>query len=57
MNATFKGFISVDQNAVFSVEKLYGATVISENFFKLKDGINADAFIIGRTYNISGITK
>ena len=34
-----------------------GAAVISENFFKLKDGINADAFIIGRTYNISGITK
>lgn len=57
LKATFKGFIAVDQNAVFAVAKAYNGFVISETHYELKDGINADQFVIGEEYDIAGITK
>lgn len=57
MKAVFKGFISVEQNAVFAVAKTYKGFIVSENHYELKDGIDADQFIIGEEYDIAGITK
>ena len=57
MKAIFKGFVSAEQNAVFAVEKTYNGFVISETHYELKDGINADQFVIGEEYDITGITK
>lgn len=57
MKAVFKGYISVEQNAVFAVEKPYKGLVISETHYELKDGISADQFVIGEEYDIAGITK
>ena len=57
MKAVFKGFISVEQNAVFAIPKTYKGFVVSETHYELKDGINADQFVIGEEYDIAGITK
>lgn len=57
MKAVFKGYISVEQNAVFAVAKTYKGLVISEAHYELKDGITADQFVIGEEYDIAGITK
>ena len=57
MKAVFKGFISVEQNAVFSVAKTYKGFVISETHYELKDGIDADQFVIGEEYDIAGIVN
>ena len=57
MIAIFKGFISVEKNAVFAVERTYNGAVIGEKHFELKDGVNADCFIIGNKYPIDGLTK
>lgn len=55
MKATFKGFISVEMNAVFAVENVVNGFAISEKHYELKDGINADQFVIGEEYEIDGL--
>jgi len=57
LKATFKGFIAVDQNAVFAVANVYKGFAISETHYELKDGISVDQFVIGEEYDITGITK
>ena len=57
MKAIFKGFTSVEKNATFTVAVKYKGIVLSEKSFELKDGINADTYQIGQTYDISEITK
>lgn len=54
MKATFQGYVSVDKNAVFTiVANSYGFT----KEYELKDGIDADKFIIGEEYVIDGLVK
>ena len=57
MKATFKGYINVEQNAVFSVPKFYKGFQISEKHYELKDDVNADKFVIGEEYDISDLVK
>ena len=57
MKAIYKGYVSTDKNAVFSVDHKYNGVVISEKHFELKDGINADGYVIGEQYEIDGLTK
>lgn len=57
MKATFKGFTSVEKNATFSVSVKYKGVVLSEKILELKDGISADAYQIGQSYDVSEITK
>lgn len=57
MKAVFKGYISLDKNAVFAVEKIYNNKVIGQKLYELKDGMDADRFIIGETYEIEGLIK
>lgn len=54
MKATFKGHVSVDRNAVFTVVvNAYGFT----KEYELKDDIDADKFVIGEEYEIDGLVK
>lgn len=57
MKAVFKAYISLDKNAVFAVEKIYNNKVIAQKLYELKDGIDADKFIIGEIYEIEGLIK
>ena len=57
MKAIFKGFVTVEQNAVFHIEHKIGGHVVSRREVELKDGINADDFNIGQEYSIEGLTK
>lgn len=57
MNATFKGYIEVDMNAVFSIPKYYKGFHVSNEIHELKDGIDADQFVIGEEYDITDLVK
>lgn len=57
MKAIYRGHISIEQNAIFAVERERFGFVVSEKHYELKDGINYDQFIIGEEYEIDGLVK
>lgn len=47
MRAIFEGFISVDKNAVFSIQYKYGKKIM-----EVADCVNVDLYVIGQEYDI-----
>jgi len=57
--AKFIGYISIEENAMFEAPARIARNgqVISVSLFELKDGINADCYVIGEEYDITGLCK
>lgn len=57
MKTTFKGYIEVDMNSVFFIPRYYKGFHTSNEIYELKDGIDADQFVIGEEYDITDLVK
>ena len=58
MKAEYIGYTDVDSNAMFRTPGFVkGNLVVTWKLFELKDGINADEFVIGEEYYIDGLVK